>query len=91
MMYEAVKEVREPVAECVSEAKPIAPILDDTIDALVEIHGQLDMLAEFLFGEPKVLCDRPETKCLEDSVNKGNIMTRAVIERINAIKARLGA
>ena len=91
MMYEAVNEVKEPVAECVAEAKSIAPTQEDTIDALVEIHGQLDMLAEFLFGEPKVLCERPETKCLEDSVNKGNIMTRAVIERINAIKARLGA
>jgi len=87
-MYEKEMPINE---AAVTEAKPIAPTLEDTVDALVEIHLQLSGLAEFLFGDVREPSERPEIKCLEDSVLKGNGMTKYALERIMMIKNRLGA
>ena len=91
MRYEAEEQRAECTGMCLKETKPIAPTLEDTIDAIVEIHGQLSGLSEFLFGDPREPFERPTTSCLSDAVSQANSMTKYALERIMRIKGLLGA
>ena len=91
MRYEVAEQRAECTEMCLKETKPIAPTLEDTIDAIVEIHGQLSGLSEFLFGDERELLERPITKCFQDSVMHTSEMTKYALERLMKIKERLGA
>ena len=88
-MYEECKV--DLAVETTAPAKPIAPLMEDTIDALNELHMQLNGFETFLFGISQDIEERQLTKCLEDSAFRANGMAKYAVERIMQIKKRLGA
>lgn len=84
-------ENQETVAIEARDSRPISVTQDETIDALVEIHCQLSAMAEFLFGDEREPFERPQMNCFEDAIVTGSGMAKYALERIMAIKTRLGA
>lgn len=71
-------------------SKPIASLMEETIDALCELHMQLNSFESFLFGNSEDVEERLPTRCLEDSVTVANGTAKYAVERIIRIKQRLG-
>lgn len=86
-MYE---ECKVDLAVRTEPSKQIAPLMEETIDALCELHMQLNSFEMFLFGNSEDVKERPPVKCLEDSATVANGTAKYAVERIIRIKQRLG-
>ena len=72
------------------EAPRITQVTDETIDALSEIHAQLNEMEKNLFGGDPELHERPPIKCFEDAAVCINAMAKYAVDRVIRIKQRFG-